>query len=129
MPPASHTLTPPSTLPMPTPPLGCGLSRRHKRVPAAGRRICSLLCLEGSVLRPTSPGLYSAVMLSVTASLTTLFKTPEGHEKPGSTQRDRVGREAGGGVKMEGHVHPWVIHVDGWQTPPQYCKETILQLK
>ena len=20
------------------------------------------------------------------------------------------------------HVHPWMIHVDVWQKPPQYCK-------
>ena len=27
------------------------------------------------------------------------------------------------------HVYPWVIHVDVWQKPPQYCKVIILQLK
>ena len=27
------------------------------------------------------------------------------------------------------HVHPWLIHVDVWQKPPQYCKVIILQLK
>ena len=27
------------------------------------------------------------------------------------------------------HVHPWLIHVDVWQKPPQDCKVTILQLK
>ena len=26
-------------------------------------------------------------------------------------------------------VHPWLIHVDVWRKPPQYCKETSLQLK
>ena len=27
------------------------------------------------------------------------------------------------------HVHPWMIHVNGWQKPPQYCKVISLQLK
>jgi len=27
------------------------------------------------------------------------------------------------------HVHPWLIHVNVWQKPPQYCKVTSLQLK
>ena len=27
------------------------------------------------------------------------------------------------------HVHPWLIHVDVWQKPQQYCKVIILQLK
>ena len=29
----------------------------------------------------------------------------------------------------ETHVHQWLIHVDVWQKPPQYCKVIILQLK
>ena len=35
----------------------------------------------------------------------------------------RRGFQAGGT-----HVHPWLISVDVWQKPPQYCKELILQL-
>ena len=27
------------------------------------------------------------------------------------------------------HVHPWLIDVDVWQKPPQYCKVISLQLK
>ena len=27
------------------------------------------------------------------------------------------------------HVHPWLIHVDVWKKPSQYCKVIILQLK
>ena len=27
------------------------------------------------------------------------------------------------------HVHPWPIHVDVWQKPPQYYKVISLQLK
>ena len=41
----------------------------------------------------------------------------------------------GWGGKWEGgsgwgtHVHPWLIHVNVWQKPPQYCKVISLQLK
>ena len=32
--------------------------------------------------------------------------------------------------KREGtYVHLWLIHADVWQTPTQYCKAIILQLK
>ena len=27
------------------------------------------------------------------------------------------------------HVHPWLIHLNVWQKPPQYCKVINLQLK
>ena len=27
------------------------------------------------------------------------------------------------------HIHPWLIHVNAWQKPPQYCKVISLQLK
>ena len=35
----------------------------------------------------------------------------------------RVGWEVGGT-----HVSPWLVHVDVWQKPVQYCKAIILQL-
>ena len=38
----------------------------------------------------------------------------------------------GGGGEGSGwgtHVHPWLIHVNVWQKPPQYCKVISLQLK
>ena len=34
-------------------------------------------------------------------------------------------RGSGGGT----HVHPWLIHVNVWQKPPQYCKVIILRFK
>ena len=41
-----------------------------------------------------------------------------------------MGWEVGGRFKREGaYVHLWLIHVDAWQEPTQYCKMTILQLK
>ena len=38
----------------------------------------------------------------------------------------------GGGRGNSGrgtHVHPWQIHVNVWQKPPQYCKVINLQSK
>ena len=38
--------------------------------------------------------------------------------------------EMGGRCKREGtYVYLWLIHVDVWQKPTQYCKAIILQLK
>ena len=41
------------------------------------------------------------------------------------------GGEGGRGRVQDGgtHIHPWLIHVDVWQKPPQYCKVISLQLK
>ena len=33
-----------------------------------------------------------------------------------------------GGSGWETHVNPWLIHVNVWQTPLQYCKVISLQL-
>ena len=38
-------------------------------------------------------------------------------------------REVGGRVRMGTHVHPWLIHVNVWQKPLQYCKVISLQVK
>ena len=38
--------------------------------------------------------------------------------------------EGGGRGFLDGeHGHPWLIHVDVWQKPLQYCKVISLQLK
>ena len=46
---------------------------------------------------------------------------------------DPEGRDGEGGGKGGSgwgtHVHPWLIHVNVWQKPPQYCKVIGLQLK
>ena len=44
----------------------------------------------------------------------------------GMTQRDGMEREAGEGWGT--HVNPWLIHVNVWQKPLQYCKVISLQL-
>ena len=38
------------------------------------------------------------------------------------------GRRWGGCWDRGTHVHPWLIHVNVWQKPPQYCKAISLQL-
>ena len=46
---------------------------------------------------------------------------------------DPVGWDGEGGTRGGSgsgtHVHPWLIHVDVWQKPLQYCKVISLQLK
>ena len=46
----------------------------------------------------------------------------------GITQRDGMGRELEGGSGWGTHVNPWLIHVNVWQKPLQYCKVISLQL-
>ena len=45
------------------------------------------------------------------------------------TLRDGMEREEGGGSGWGTQVHPWLIHVNVWQNPLQYCKVISLQLK
>ena len=46
----------------------------------------------------------------------------------GMTQRDGMGREMGGGIGMGNTCKSWLIHVNVWQKPLQYCKVINLQL-
>ena len=39
-----------------------------------------------------------------------------------------MGREVGRGFRMGTHVNPWLIHLNVWQKPLQYCKVISLQL-
>ena len=41
----------------------------------------------------------------------------------------RWGGKKEGGSEWGTHVHPWLIHVNVWQKPPQYYKVISLQLK
>jgi len=45
-------------------------------------------------------------------------------DDPEGWDGERGGREGTGT-----HVHSWLIHVNVWQKPPQYCKVISLQLK
>ena len=47
----------------------------------------------------------------------------------GMTQRDGMGREVRRDSGWGTHVPLWLIHVNAWQRPPQYCKLITLQLK
>ena len=44
------------------------------------------------------------------------------------TQRDGMGKEVGEGFRWGTHVNLWLIHVNVWQKPLQYCKVISLQL-
>ena len=46
----------------------------------------------------------------------------------GITQRDAMGKEVEGVSGGGTHVYHWVIHVNVWQQPPQYCRAISLQL-
>ena len=55
-----------------------------------------------------------------------------GHSKPVHWDNPEGwdGDGGGSGVQDGGtHVHPWLIHVNVWQKPPQYYKVITLQLK
>ena len=39
------------------------------------------------------------------------------------------GEGGGRGVQDGEHMYSWLIHVNVWQKPPQYCKVISLQLK
>ena len=45
---------------------------------------------------------------------------PEGLDREGGRRGD-----SGWGI----HVHPWLVHVNVWQKPPQYFKIISFQLK
>ena len=46
----------------------------------------------------------------------------------GKTQRDRWRGRWEGGVGWGTRVNPWLIHVNAWEKPLQYCKVISLQL-
>ena len=48
-----------------------------------------------------------------------------GHSKPVHWDNPEGWNEEGGGRGLDA----WLIHVNVWQKPPQYCKVIILQLK
>ena len=54
-----------------------------------------------------------------------------GHSKPVHWNNPEGWDGEGGGrwVQDGGHVHPWLIYVNVWEKPPQYCKVVSLQLK
>ena len=59
------------------------------------------------------------------------------HETGGVLRAGALGQPKGmewggsweGGSGWGTHIHPWLIHVNLWQKPIQYCKVISLQLK
>ena len=47
----------------------------------------------------------------------------------GQTRGMGQGRKWEAGAGGRGHVYPWVIHVDAWQTPTQYCNHPSIKKK
>ena len=39
------------------------------------------------------------------------------------------GEGGGRGVQDGGHIYTWLVHVDAWKKPLQYCKVISFQLK
>ena len=52
-----------------------------------------------------------------------------GHSKPVLWDNPEGWSGEEGGSGWGTHVHPWLIHVDAWQKPLQYCKVFSLQFK
>ena len=48
--------------------------------------------------------------------------------KAGALGRPRWGGRRVGGSGWGTHVNPWLIHVNVWQNPLQYCRVVSLQL-
>ena len=68
-------------------------------------------------------------ILSSVKQIASLHETSAQGWCTGKTQREGMGREVGGGFRMgRTHVNPWLIHVNVWQKPLQYCKVITLQL-
>ena len=65
-----------------------------------------------------------------------LIRVKEEREKAGlklniqKNLRSGMGREMGERFNWEGsYVYLWVIHIDVWENPAQFCKAIILQFK
>ena len=57
-----------------------------------------------------------------------LFGLPQTHLTLGRPRRMGCGGRWEGGSGWGTHVNPWLIHVNVWQKPLQYCKVSSLQL-
>ena len=83
---------------------------------------------EGGMFRQNS---IETCVLSIVKQITSpgwMHETSARAWCTGKTQKDWVEREMGGGSGGGIHVNPWLIHVNVWQNPLQYCKVISLQL-
>ena len=76
-------------------------------------------CISSYVKQIASPGSMSEIGCSGLVH----WDDPEGWDE------ERWGGRWAGVSGWGTHVHPWVIHVNVWQKPLQYCKVNSLQLK
>ena len=73
----------------------------------------------------SSMGAYTLPYVKQIASGNWLYGSGSSNWGSVTTERGGMGLEVGGGT----YVYVWLIHVDVWQKPAQYCKAIILQLK
>ena len=104
------------------------MQNRKRDTDVQNRRLDSVGEGEGGMFRENS---IETCILSRVKQITSpgwIHETSAWAWCTGKTQRDRVEREVGGGIGMGIHVNPWLIHVNVWQKPLQYCKVISLQL-
>ena len=83
---------------------------------------------EGGMFRENSIETYILSRVKQITSPGWMHETSARGWCSGKTQRDGMGREVRGGSGWGTHVNPWLIHVNVWQKPLQYCKVISLQL-
>ena len=84
---------------------------------------------EGGMIREKSIETCTLPCVKQMTSASSMHEAGTQSRCSGTTQRGGVGREVGEGSGWGTQVHTWLIHVDVWQKPPQYCKVISLQLK
>ena len=105
--------------------LYAGKEKRHRCIEQTfglcGRR-------RGWMIWENSIETYILSSMRQITSLGWMYETSAQGWCTGMTQKDGMGRKVEGGFSMGTHVNPWLIHVNVWQKPLQYCKVISLQL-
>ena len=104
------------------------MQNRKRDTDVQNRLSDSVIEGEGGMFRENS---IETCILSIVKQITSpgsLHETSARAWCTGKTQRNQVGREVGGVSGWGIHVTPWLIHVNVWQKPLQYCKVISLQL-
>ena len=84
---------------------------------------------EGGMIWENSTETYILSYVKQITSLGSMHETGHSGLVHWDDLRDGMGREVARGFRMGAHVHPWLIHVNVWEKPLQYCKVICLQLK
>ena len=105
------------------------MQNRKRDIDVQNRRFDSVEEGEGGMFRENS---IETSILSRVKQITSpdwMHETSAQGWCTGKPQRDGMEREAGRGKLRWGTlVNPWLIHVNVWQKPLQYCKVISLQL-